>query len=134
MEPAWKSIVRDLKESGFESKYLDRLYDRIGPAAASVAAADGFRALEREILEEMAEALRRAEDKVNFTLLQADVARKEFDLAEPGRRDACYEVYEQRRLAARRAIWEYKVHREALGLIEHSIVDELYAVPPPLPH
>lgn len=49
-EPAWKRLVRDLKDRGFESQYLDRLYERLSPAAVHAATAAGFRALEREIV------------------------------------------------------------------------------------
>lgn len=131
-EPAWKRLVRDLKERGFESKYLDRLYERLSPVAVQAAAQNGFRALEREILEEMAYALCRAEDKVNFALLEVDLAGAAIDENEDGKRHPeLVANYNQKRVAAMRARWEYMVHREALGLMSHDVLEQLFPIPKP---
>ena len=133
-EPAWKQLVQNLKERGFESQYLDRLYARLSPLATRGAAAHGLHALEREILEEMAHALCRAEDKVNLALLEVDLAAEALDEAHGGydadALAALAAVYDDRRRAAMRARWEYMVHREALGMITHEVLESLFPIPP----
>lgn len=129
-EPVWKRLVEALHEQGFESRYLDRLMDRLSPAAVQIAAGSGFNALQREIVEEMASALCRAEDKVNLAMLQMELA----DAAVTDNRDAARveeleDAYEARRKEALRARWEFMVHREAIGMIKHDVLDALFPIP-----
>lgn len=130
-EPAWKRLVESLHAKGFESRYLDRLMDRLSTAAVQVAAKDGFKALEKELIAEMGYALRCAEDKVNLALLHVDLAQDALDdNREPARVAELEREYEARRQAAWRARWEFMVHREAIGMIEHSVLEQLYPIPP----
>lgn len=124
-KPAWKSLVERLENrDDFESPYLDRLKARLGVAEIS-------RSIEREILEEMAYALCRSSDKLNVALLEVDLARHEAThAASVELRRAKVAQYHQRRREAMRARWEFIVHREALGLYRHDIVDEEFPVPP----
>ena len=66
-ERPWQSLVRELRDTGFESPYLDRLRVRHDVTAAQ-------EELEKEIIREMAEALGRAGEKVDVALLRLDVA------------------------------------------------------------
>jgi hypothetical protein len=58
-EPPWKSLVESLTDSGFESDYLERLRSRVEVTLDR-------NSLEREIIQEMAQSLGRAGDKVNL--------------------------------------------------------------------
>jgi hypothetical protein len=124
-EPSWKKLVDELRARGHESPYLDRLRERL-PVGGAVAD------LQREILQEMASALGRAEDKVNVALLQLEVQGKALDAMAPGdaARPRALARFDELREAALRALWELKVHREALGFRRHDKLAELYPVPP----
>jgi predicted methyltransferase MtxX (methanogen marker protein 4) len=86
----------------------------------------------------MASALRRAEEKVLVALLKLDVLGKELDAldAKP-RRDAADEQLRQKKLQrfaavreeAKTAVWELKVHREALGFRRNEELARLYPIP-----
>ena len=129
-EPVWKRLVESLDERGFESRYLDRLMDRLSPDAVRVAMSRGYGALEREIIEEMAYALRRTEDKLNLALLHVDLAQEALDSnTDDARWDELEDAYEERRRLAFRARWEFSVHREALGMVRHDVLVELYPIP-----
>lgn len=130
-EPAWKRIVESLKDRGYESKYLDRLYERLSSAAVNAVVSDGYETLQREIMEEMGFALRRAEDKLNFALLEVELASDELDENRVRVREReLLETYEKKRAAAMRARWEFMVHREAIGMIRHDVLESLYPIPP----
>lgn len=130
VDPVWKRLVESLDSRGFESRYLDRLMDRLSPAAMQVAMGTGFNALQREIVEEMAYALRRAEDKVNLALLHLDLATEAIEQNRDAARSALLEdEWENRRREAMRARWEFTVHREALGMIRHDVLMQLYPIP-----
>ena len=122
MEPVWKQLVESLRAREFDSPYLDRLQQRMQAVRQR-------KSLEQEILEEMADALRRAEDKVNFALLKLDVIDAELSNAEPAERPAVASEFNTQWDEARRAIWEFRVHREAIGLFWTSELDEMYPLP-----
>lgn len=123
-EPAWKKLVEQLKSDGFKSPYLDRLRERLP--------AHGQMDLAREILQEMASALGRAEDKVNLALLELDVQGRALDALSPGAptRAAKVAAFNEKRSAAAKALWELRVHREALGFRRNDGLAELYPIPP----
>jgi hypothetical protein len=130
-EPAWKRIVETLKERGYKSRYLDRLYERLSTAAVNATVSDGYETLQREIMEEMGYALQRAEDKLNFALLEVELAADELDSnRDVARERTLLEAYEKKRATAMRARWEFMVHREAVGMIKHDVLEELYPIPP----
>jgi hypothetical protein len=133
-DPPWKHLVEELKKQGHESPYLDRLRERLPARAAH---AD----LQREILEEMASALRRSEDKVLVALLKLDVLGKELDALgaiAARKRDEEWRKTVDKKLAAHaklraeaeRAVWELRVHREALGFRRNEMLATLYPIPP----
>jgi hypothetical protein len=119
-DPAWKKLVDDLRARGHESPYLDRLRERL-PVGGAVAD------LQREILQEMASALGRAEDKVNVALLELEVEGKALDAMAPTdpSRPKSIARFDELRERALRALWELRVHREALGLRRHDKLAEL---------
>jgi hypothetical protein len=89
-----------------------------------------------ELRAEMAAALGRAGDKVGTAL--EDLAAAENALEEPhpdgeanpGVRNARWEAYELRYARAERALWQLRVHREALGLLRHDPLKWLFPLPP----
>jgi hypothetical protein len=121
-ETTWRTLVRELTDAGYESVYLDRLRSRVDVAQAQAS-------LEKEIIGEMAAALGRAEDKVNSALLRLEVATRALDAASPSERARCAAAYEACHRDATIARWEFVIHREALGLWRHEIVEELYPIP-----
>ncbi len=133
-DPPWKHLVEQLKSQGVESPYLDRLRERIPTRGAP---GD----LQRELLEEMASSLRRAEDKINLLLLKLDVLGKELDALDAldvkRARDAAWVKAREKKLAshaqlrkeAERAVWELRVQREALGFRRNELLAGLYPIP-----
>ena len=122
-EPAWRSLVRELTDAGFESAYLDRLRGRLDVAQAQAS-------LEKEIIAEMASALGRAEDKLNVALLRLEIATRELAGAEPSDRDRCFAAYDARHHEATTARWEFVIHREAIGIWRNELIEQLYPIPP----
>jgi hypothetical protein len=132
-DPPWKHLVEQLKSQGVESPYLDRLRERIPTRGAP---GD----LQRELLEEMASSLRRAEDKILVLLLKLDVLGKELDALDVTRtsaRDEAWRRARDKKLAshaelrkdAERAVWELRVQREALGFRRNEALGALYPIP-----
>jgi hypothetical protein len=130
-EPAWKKLVEQLRSRGHESAYLERLRDRL-PAAS---AGDN---LARELLQEMAGALGRAEDKINVSLLRLELLALEIDELDgspdrgPGVRarvNRKIDAFNQEREIAAKSVWELRVHREALGFRRNQELAELYPIP-----
>ena len=131
--PPWKRLVEQLTDEGYESPYLDRLRQRLDVYQAQ-------HELEKEILREMASALGRAEEKVLVALLELEVIGREIDrmAAEGGEDPAAWAARVNERVAAfnrqrervQRYLWELVIHREAIGLTRHGILEECYPVPP----
>ncbi len=70
----WQALVRELRDSGYDSPYLARLRARIDVAAAQ-------EQLEKEILREIAQALGRSGEKVDVALLRLELLEKEIAAA-----------------------------------------------------
>lgn len=123
-EPPWKSLVESLRRDGFQSLYLDRLADRLGGRIP------GRKSLEEEILEEMSQALTRAAAKIDFALLNLELAEREIEQAKSeAERAEKIRVYNERRDEAWKARWEFVVHREALGFTRHEQIERDYPIP-----
>lgn len=124
-EPAWKSLVDQLVDEGYQSPYLDRLrqrYDRYRHALERPS-------IEQEILEEMAHALGRAEEKVNVALLELDLAGRRCDAAgDDAESVAAFDAARERALAVRR---DLMIHREALRFPRDPRFAEHYPIPGP---
>lgn len=122
-EAPWTRLVRELKDTGYESPYLDRLRARLDPAEAVAR-------LETEIVQEMAQALGRTEDKLNYALLRLELAARAIDTApdELVRYDRVKEFNALREdaIQARRNL---QIHREAIGIRRNRMLDDLYPIP-----
>ena len=127
--PPWKRLVAELKDRDAESRpaHLDRIAARVDTGMTP-------RSLERELLEEMAQALARAHDKMAVALLDLTEAERAVTAA-AGESEyrARVTAYQQRRERALTARWELMIHREALGFHRHDDLERSYPIPPPLP-
>jgi hypothetical protein len=119
---AWRSLVRQLTDAGYESPYLDRLKARVDPAQAQSS-------LEKEIVAEMAAALGRAEDKLNAALLRLEIAGKALDEALPEDRSRHAIVFDARRADALQARWELVIQRESVGILRNEVIERMYPIP-----
>lgn len=120
-EPAWKSLVEQLLQEGHESPYLDRLRERyevyIQPRES----------IEREVLQEMASALARTEDKVNVALLELELCERRYQ----ERRDrASVEAFNAKREHALRVRRDLLIHRDALRFPRDPQFEARYPIPP----
>ena len=130
MERPWQALVRELRDSGYESPYLDRLRARYDVYAAQ-------EELEKEIIREMAAALGRAGEKVDFALLRLELAGKALaaatestaatDADERTRLAAAFNALRAEAIAARH---ELRIHREAVGIRRNHDLDRDYPIPP----
>jgi hypothetical protein len=124
MERPWQSLVRELRDTGFESPYLDRLRARHDVAAAQ-------EQLEKEIIREMAEALGRSGEKVDVALLRLELAGKEVAAAtNPDQRSRLVARFNALRAVAITARHELRIHREAVGIRRNDVLDREYPIPP----
>jgi hypothetical protein len=128
-EPTWKKLVDQLKDQGYRSPYLDRLRQRLPTG--------GMHDLAAEIVREMAASLGRAEDKINAALLALEVTGNAIDaLVTEGiarNREEIrvrVEIFNAQRKEAEVALWELRVHREALGFRRNDDLASLYPIPP----
>jgi hypothetical protein len=119
----WKSLVEQLKEPDPKNEYVARLAARVGAAAPG-------RNLERELVEEMAYALRRSTEKLEHALRDLTLAETRIASAEGPERAECIAAYDRQRERALRARWELSIHREALGFRRPREVESTYPIPP----
>lgn len=123
-EVPWLKLVRELKDTGYESPYLDRLRARLDPAEAVAR-------LETEIVQEMAQALGRTEDKLNYALLRLELAGREVDRAsDDTTRETLVQAFNARRAEAIDARRNLAIHREAIGFRRNKVLEEVYPIPP----
>lgn len=122
--PPWKNLVRELSRSGFDSPYLDRLKKRVDVELAT-------EELEKEIVQEMASALGRAGDKVDYALLRLDLVSQGIDEApNPQERRRKIARWNELREEAIEARYELRIHREAVGIRQNAVLEALYPIPP----
>jgi len=132
-EPTWKRLVEELRANDQpRTAHLDPLRDRFSIAGS-------FRELAREVLSEMACALRRSEDKVTASLERLDRHAKAIDeLRASKRRDERWrraigeriDAFNCERDVAAHSLWELRVHREALGFLRNDDLADLFPIPP----
>ncbi len=130
MERPWVTLVRELRDAGYESPYLDRLRARYDVYAAQ-------EELEKEIIREMAAALGRAGEKVDYALLRLELAGKALAAAtastavtDPEERARLVAAFNALRAEAIDARLELRIHREAVGIRRNDDLDREYPIPP----
>jgi len=123
-EPPWKALVEQLKADRVQSPYQDRLAARVDIAAPAPT-------LERQLVEEMAYALRCSADKVSQALEQLQRAERDIEAASgPQERHDRIAAYNRQRERAIQVRWELMIHREALGFRRHQL-ERFFPIPPP---
>ena len=129
--PPWQTLAKKLQEQGRGSKYIQRLKNRVGPGAFSQ-----VDELEKEMQQEIANALGRTEDKLLARMLQLEVAQVELEEAEKKRdtaaRAQAVDAFNTARKAALSAKREMTIHRQACGFRRGNFqaMDEHYPIPP----
>jgi hypothetical protein len=122
-QPAWKTLVTELKDSGYQSPYLDRLRQRLDVEQAHAT-------LEQEIVQEIAAALGRTAAKLDYALLRLELAGRDLATAvgdaEAAASAARFDVL---RTEALRARHELLIHREAVGIRRNDVLEEVYPIP-----
>jgi hypothetical protein len=91
---------------------------------------EGFASTQKEILAEKAAALARIARTLESHVERLGVLREELrTLPAPARAEARLR-YEEARQTALRWRWYLEVQREAMGLLRHERLDELYPIDP----
>jgi hypothetical protein len=124
-ERPWQALVRELRDSGFESPYLARLRARHDVAAAQ-------EELEKEIMREMAQALGRSGEKVDVALVHLEVAARAVAAATGDARARAVARFNALREDALRLRHELRIHREAVGIRRNEGLEAAYPIPPKL--
>ena len=123
-ERPWQALVRELRDSGFESPYLARLRARHDVAAAQ-------EQLEKEIIREMAQALGLSGEKVDVALVRLEVAgRAVAAAATHDERAHAIARFNALREDALRLRHELRIHREAVGIRRNEGLEAAYPIPP----
>jgi hypothetical protein len=126
-QPDLQKVIDRLESAGHQSPYLDRLRGRVDASRAQAN-------LEAEIVQEMAEALGRTEDKLLLALVQLEVLERELAALEaqgaPARAALRQriEAFNQQRELALRCRLDLIIHREALGFRHSDAVEAQYPI------
>ncbi len=120
---SYEKLVRELRDAGYQSEYLDRLRARIDPGERQ-------ESLEAEIASEIAQALGRSEAKVNAALLELELLGRAIDESPAGAREALEARFDALVTHAERARRDLLIHREAVGIRQNQILERLYPIPP----
>ncbi|MET0285036.1 MAG: hypothetical protein ABW352_11215 [Polyangiales bacterium] len=118
----WKKLAAELQEQGIESKYMARVQARVTPEQR-------LENVEAEILQEIAGALGRSEDRVNMALAECEVLAARHARA-PSAELA--RAFNAQRAVAKARLRDLLIHREAAGFRRNKMLDELYPIPNPL--
>ena len=123
-QPPWKALVEQIKADRLERPYKDSVSTRVEIALPAPS-------LERELVEEMAYALRCSAEKVGQALERLEFVEREIEAASsPGERRKRITAYNHQRENAIRSRWELMIHREALGFRRHEL-EKSFPIPPP---
>src|ERR1051325_3672798 len=91
--------------------------------------ADHHAALLKELNEERIAALTRISSTLESLIAQLQLLRDRIPVQHPPARDRDLAVYRELRTRARKYRWYLEVQREALGMRQHRIIDEIYVIP-----
>jgi hypothetical protein len=121
-QPAWKKLASDLQEHGVDSRYIARIEARVTPE-------EQLDNLQREIVQEIAGALGRSEDRVNLALAELELLAARYRLASGSQRGELARAFNTQREVARARVRDLLIHREAAGFRRNAILSELYPIP-----
>jgi hypothetical protein len=120
--PAWKKLAHELQEQGIESRYMARITARVTPEQR-------LENVEAEILQEIAGALGRSEDRVNLALAECELLAAKHARAVGAERRELARRFNEQRAVARARVRDLLIHREAAGFRRNQILTELYPIP-----
>ncbi len=130
MEDRARDLVKRLSAEGFKSPYLERLRARTADARRNAELSK----IQKEIVEEMAVSLGRAEDRINQALLELDVLAASIRRAEARADSAGVGLlvgdFNRKREYAKLRVRDLRIQREALGFRNNALLAELYPIPP----
>jgi hypothetical protein len=93
--------------------------------------AETHRRIEDEIRREKAASLGRAGERLDEAIRETEGIGRELDAARvPADRARLHAAYEQARARAKAARYALLIQREAIGLRNHRVVDQLFPEPP----
>ena len=93
--------------------------------------AETYRRIEDEIRREKAASLGRAGERLDEALRETERLGRELDAArQPAERARLFAAYEEARARANSARYALLIQREAIGLRNHRVVDQLFPEPP----
>ena len=93
--------------------------------------AETHRRIEDEIRREKAASLGRAGERLDEALWETERVGRELDTARhPAERARLFAAYERARAQAQSARYALLIQREAIGLRNHRVVDQLFPEPP----
>jgi hypothetical protein len=118
----WKKLAAELQEQGIESKYISRIQARVTPEQR-------LENVEAEILQEIAGALGRSEDRVNLALAECELLAARHALAAGEARRELARAFNVQREVARARLRDLLIHREAAGFRRNHMLGELYPIP-----
>lgn len=122
----WKKLAAELQEQGIESKYMARIQARVTPA-------ERLANVEAEILQEIAGALGRSEDRVNLALAECELLASQHARASGAAQRELARAFNAQREVARARLRDLLIHREAAGFRRNQVLNELYPIPRALP-
>ncbi|MCA9644896.1 MAG: hypothetical protein H6718_23230 [Polyangiaceae bacterium] len=126
MEDRARDLVKRLSAEGFQSPYLERLRAKTAEARRSAELGK----IQREIVEEMAASLGRAEDRINRALLELDVLAARMRKADEEGKALLIDDFNRMREYAKLRVRDLRIQREALGFRNNALLVELYPIPP----
>ena len=122
-EPSWKTFVDNLKGVGKRSQYDKKM----PPGAVS----NGLAGIQRELVEEMSDGLRRAAQKIEKKLVKlADLDDAIRAADERERQLRLVEQFNERRAEALEARRYYLIQREAIGFFRNDEAVAQWPIPP----
>lgn len=123
MNEHWKQLIEDAHVAGVRSQYADRL-------RAQNPSQESFNSLQREILNEMADALARAGNKVDAALLALELIEHRIEKSTGAAREALVAEFNAKREEALSVRRDLMIHREAIGFRNNAGLNAVYPVPP----
>lgn len=101
------------------------------PKLRPVSREAAFAGVQHELLSESTSAFSRANEKVEQAMEELERLAQALESCASADRERLVASFNAQRETARVAIWELRVHREAIGLRDHRALDQAWSVPPP---
>ena len=98
------------------------------PKLRPVSREAAFAGVQQELLSESSSAFARANEKVEHAMERLAELGRALETARE--RAPLVAAFNAQREVARVAIWELRVHREAIGLRDHRSLDQAWSIPP----